>query len=98
MEPSTFEKMKMGAAMGGTVGLCIGFVFGSISLMRFGSGNKSPISMLSQYMIGSAASFGFFMCSVVRSENRLATTPNMHLPVIINQRQMLDNKIKYNKE
>jgi tetrahydromethanopterin S-methyltransferase subunit F len=34
MEPSTFEKMKMGAAMGGTVGLCIGFVFGSISLMR----------------------------------------------------------------
>ncbi|CAO0799742.1 unnamed protein product [Mucor circinelloides] len=100
MEPSTFEKMKMGAAMGGTVGLCIGFVFGSISLMRFGSGNKSPISMLSQYMIGSAASFGFFMSigSVVRSENRLATTPNMHLPVIINQRQMLDNKIKYNKE
>ncbi|KAL9537941.1 hypothetical protein MBANPS3_011332 [Mucor bainieri] len=59
--------MKMGAAMGGTVGLCIGFVFGIISLMRFGSGNKSPISMLSQYMIGSDASFGLFMCSVVRS-------------------------------
>ncbi|KAK4509804.1 uncharacterized protein ATC70_007108 [Mucor velutinosus] len=100
MEPSTFEKMKMGAAMGGTVGLCIGFVFGSISLMRFGSGNKSPISMLSQYMIGSAASFGFFMSigSVVRSENRLATTPNMHLPVVINQRPMLNNKIKYTKE
>ncbi|CAO3611629.1 unnamed protein product [Mucor fragilis] len=100
MEPSTFEKMKMGAAMGGTVGLCIGFVFGSISLMRFGSGNKSPISMLSQYMIGSAASFGFFMSigSVVRSENRLAMTPNMHLPVVINQRHMLDNKIKYNSE
>ncbi|GAN04327.1 conserved hypothetical protein [Mucor ambiguus] len=100
MEPSTFEKMKMGAAMGGTVGLCIGFVFGSISLMRFGSGNKSPISMLSQYMIGSAASFGFFMSigSVVRSENRLAATPNMHLPVVINQRHMLDNKIQYNNE
>lgn len=99
MEPSTFEKMKMGAAMGGTVGLCIGFVFGSISLMRFGSGNKSPISMLSQYMIGSAASFGFFMSigSVVRSENRLAS-PNIHLPVVINQRRMLDNKVKYNNE
>lgn len=34
MEPSTFDKMKMGAAMGGTVGLCIGFVFGSFTLMR----------------------------------------------------------------
>jgi hypothetical protein len=34
MEPSAFDKMKMGAAMGGTVGLCIGFVFGTISLIR----------------------------------------------------------------
>ena len=96
MEPSTFEKMKMGAAMGGTVGLCIGFVFGSISLMRFGAGNKSPISMLSQYMIGSAASFGFFMSigSVVRSENRFLIS-NMNLPIITNQRRIMDNKIKY---
>ncbi|KAG2198450.1 hypothetical protein INT47_004437 [Mucor saturninus] len=88
MEPSTFDKMKMGAAMGGTVGLCIGFVFGSFTLMRFGSGTKGPINMLSQYMLGSAASFGFFMAigSVVRSENRL-TSPNMNLPVIINQRR-----------
>lgn len=62
MEPSAFEKMKMGAAMGGTVGLCIGFVFGTISLIRFGPGNKSVVSLLSQYMVGSAASFGFFMC------------------------------------
>lgn len=29
---------------------------------RFGAGTKGPINMLSQYMIGSAASFGFFMC------------------------------------
>ncbi|KAI8642865.1 hypothetical protein BD408DRAFT_386436 [Parasitella parasitica] len=99
MEPSSFEKMKMGAAMGGTVGLCIGFVFGGISLMRFGAGNKSPISMLSQYMIGSAASFGFFMAigSVVRSENRLPA-PNTNLPINVNQRRILDNKIKYNNK
>ena len=62
MEPSAFEKMKMGAAMGGTVGLCIGFVFGTVSLLRYGPGNKSAVSLLSQYMVGSAASFGFFMC------------------------------------
>ncbi|KAI9322598.1 reactive mitochondrial oxygen species modulator 1-domain-containing protein [Dichotomocladium elegans] len=73
MEPTTLEKMKMGAMMGGTVGLCVGFVFGSISLIRFGSGSKSPVSLLSQYMLTSAASFGFFMSigSVIRSEGRL---------------------------
>ncbi|KAI9348416.1 reactive mitochondrial oxygen species modulator 1-domain-containing protein [Pilaira anomala] len=88
MEPSAFEKMKMGAAMGGTVGLCIGFVFGSISLMRYGAGTKGPINTLSQYMIGSAASFGFFMAigSVVRSENRLPVS-NLNLPVIVNGRK-----------
>ncbi|KAI9492831.1 reactive oxygen species modulator 1, partial [Zychaea mexicana] len=69
-EPSTTDKMKMGAMMGGTVGLCVGFVFGTINIIRFGSGSKGPISLLSQYMLGSAASFGFFMSigSVIRSE------------------------------
>ncbi|KAI9269840.1 hypothetical protein BY458DRAFT_510585 [Sporodiniella umbellata] len=88
MEPSAFEKAKLGALMGGTVGLCIGFVFGSVSLIRFGSGNKSPVSLLSQYMMGSAASFGFFMSigSVVRSEPRLPS-PNLKLPVLIKRRE-----------
>ncbi|CAO3587734.1 unnamed protein product [Absidia cylindrospora] len=60
----------MGAMMGGTVGLCVGFVFGGITILRFGGGKKGALSTLSQYMIGSAASFGFFMSigSVIRSE------------------------------
>ncbi|KAI8074411.1 reactive mitochondrial oxygen species modulator 1-domain-containing protein [Gongronella butleri] len=71
MEPSTVEKMKVGALMGGTVGLCVGFVFGGISVMRYGGGKRGAMSTLSQYMLGSAASFGFFMSigSVIRSEN-----------------------------
>ncbi|CAO3694862.1 unnamed protein product [Umbelopsis ramanniana] len=62
----------MGAMMGGTVGLCVGLVFGTINIMRFGSGQRGAISMLGSYMAGSAASFGFFMSigSVIRSEEQ----------------------------
>ncbi|KAI9285137.1 reactive mitochondrial oxygen species modulator 1-domain-containing protein [Umbelopsis sp. AD052] len=72
MEPTTFDKMKMGAMMGGTVGLCVGLVFGTVNIMRFGSGQRGAISMLGSYMAGSAASFGFFMSigSVIRSEEQ----------------------------
>ncbi|OBZ83179.1 Protein MGR2 [Choanephora cucurbitarum] len=95
MEPSAFEKMKMGAAMGGTVGLCIGFVFGTVSLLRYGPGNKSAVSLLSQYMVGSAASFGFFMSigSVVRSENRLPfVMSDAKRPILVKPR---DNQQKF---
>ncbi|KAG9319659.1 hypothetical protein KVV02_008133 [Mortierella alpina] len=35
MEPSKFERAKMGAMMGGAVGLCIGLVFGGVSILRY---------------------------------------------------------------
>ncbi|KAG2183453.1 hypothetical protein INT43_006459 [Umbelopsis isabellina] len=72
MEPTTFDKMKMGAMMGGTVGLCVGLVFGTVNIMRFGTGQRGAISMLGSYMAGSAASFGFFMSigSVIRTEEQ----------------------------
>ncbi|KAH8549185.1 reactive mitochondrial oxygen species modulator 1-domain-containing protein [Umbelopsis sp. PMI_123] len=81
MEPTTFDKMKMGAMMGGTVGLCVGLVFGTINILRYGSGQRGAISMLGSYMAGSAASFGFFMSigSVIRSEghqNQRITWPS----------------------
>lgn len=59
--PSTFDKLKMGGMMGGSVGLIIGFIFGATNIMRFGPGPNGMLRTLGQYMLGSAATFGFFM-------------------------------------
>ncbi|GFZ49755.1 Protein mgr2 [Saitozyma sp. JCM 24511] len=71
---STFDKMKMGAVMGTGVGLTIGFIFGSFSIMRAGPGPRGVVATLSQYMLSSAATFGFFMSigSVIRTESPYA--------------------------
>ncbi|KAF2793804.1 hypothetical protein K505DRAFT_325241 [Melanomma pulvis-pyrius CBS 109.77] len=59
--PSTFDKLKMGGMMGGSVGLIIGFIFGFTNIVRFGPGPNGMLRTLGQYMMGSAATFGFFM-------------------------------------
>ncbi|WVQ84724.1 protein mgr2 [Cryptococcus sp. DSM 104549] len=67
---STFDKMKMGAIMGSFVGLTIGFIYGSFSVLRAGPGPRGLVATLSQYMLSSAATFGFFMSigSVIRTQ------------------------------
>ncbi|KAA6410182.1 MAG: mitochondrial genome maintenance Mgr2 [Lasallia pustulata] len=65
-----FDKWKMGAMLGGSVGLIMGFIFGGFNIMRFGAGPNGVTRTLGQYMLGSGVTFGFFMSigSVIRTE------------------------------
>lgn len=45
--------------MGGSVGLCIGFIFGGYNILKHGAGPNGFLRSLGGYMAGSAATFGY---------------------------------------
>jgi len=82
--PTVWQKLKMGAIMGGGVGLTIGFIFGSYSILRGGAGPRGAMATLSQYMLTSAATFSFFLSigSVIRNDAVQAEAAQRLLPPI----------------
>ncbi|KAJ5239625.1 Protein mgr2 [Penicillium chermesinum] len=56
--PSTFDKMKMGALMGSTVGGIMGFIVGTVTIFQYGAGPNGVFRTLGKYMVGSGATFG----------------------------------------
>ncbi|GAM41299.1 mitochondrial genome maintenance protein [Talaromyces pinophilus] len=68
--PSTFEKMKMGAMMGTSVGMIMGFIGGAVSIFQYGAGPNGVMRTLGKFMLGSGATFGMFMSigSIIRTE------------------------------
>ncbi|KAL8386991.1 hypothetical protein RB595_010240 [Gaeumannomyces hyphopodioides] len=71
MGPSNIDKLKMGAMMGGTVGAIMGFIWGTVTVFRFGAGTNGVMRTIGQYMLASGTTFGFFMGigSVIRSDS-----------------------------
>ncbi|ORX37637.1 reactive mitochondrial oxygen species modulator 1-domain-containing protein [Kockovaella imperatae] len=102
---STFDKMKMGALMGTGVGLTIGLIFGLTSIIRAGPGPRGTVATLSQYMLSSAATFGFFMSigSVIRTESKYSALQYAQTPASLAwarmaQRQKVEIEVKEKRE
>ena len=57
--------------MGSSVGLCVGLVFGGWNILKYGPGSNGFARTLGKTMLGSAATFGFFMAigTTIRTES-----------------------------
>lgn len=70
-EPSFFDKLKMGAIMGGSTGAVIGMLAGGMAIYQNGPGPNGYMRTMGQYMTTTATFLGLFMTvgAVIRSDN-----------------------------
>ncbi|KAI1379953.1 reactive mitochondrial oxygen species modulator 1-domain-containing protein [Hypoxylon crocopeplum] len=66
--PSTVDKLKFGAMMGGTVGAIIGFIYGTVNIFRYGAGPNGIMRSLGRNMLASGAIFFMSIGSVIRTD------------------------------
>lgn len=94
----------MGGMIGGSVGLVMGFIFGGYSIVRYGAGQNGMMRTLGQYMLGSAATFGFFMSigSAIRADGSPMTMETymraQRTPVILPARHLYASRQSVEKE
>ncbi|KAJ3045634.1 subunit of TIM23 translocase complex [Rhizophlyctis rosea] len=101
--PPWAEKMKLGFIMGGSAGMCVGFLYGSMTVLRGGpSPGKGYMSTIGSFMLQHGAMLGFFLSigSLLRAEEQhntiqypisqspfSLTSRRAHLPVVIERRR-----------
>ncbi|KAI9104646.1 reactive mitochondrial oxygen species modulator 1-domain-containing protein [Phlyctochytrium arcticum] len=70
-EPSWVDKAKMGFMMGASAGACVGFLYGSMTVLRGGpEPGRGYMSTVGKYMLQHGAMLGFFLSigSFLRAE------------------------------
>lgn len=59
--PSCFDRMKLGFAMGFSVGMATGALFGGFTAIRYGLRGRELLGNVGKMMIQSGGTFGTFM-------------------------------------
>ncbi|ESZ89888.1 hypothetical protein SBOR_9724 [Sclerotinia borealis F-4128] len=90
---TVWNKLQMGAMMGGTVGTILGFMYGTLTIIKFGPGPNGVWRTLRTYMLTSGSTFGFFMAigSTIRSDS-IASPETMAAFGRANRRPLIMNR------